>query len=175
MEMQEHYSRIARVLHWTIALCIIAGLALGLLHDPLEDVFPSAMWLHKSLGFTVLGLTVVRLGWRLTHRPPALPGEMPAWEKLLAHLTHIFFYALMLILPMSGWIFSSAGEYPLNWFGLVDVPKFGVTKQDPIAGIAHEAHELLGFLMLGLVVLHVAAALRHHFILKDRVLARMLG
>lgn len=175
MVMQEQYSRVARILHWIIALCVIGGLTLGLLHDPLEDVFPAAMWLHKSLGLTVLGLTVVRLSWRLTHRPPALPAEMPGWERSLAHLTHISFYALMLILPMSGWIFSSAGEYPLNWFGLFDVPKFGVTKQDPITGIAHEAHELLGFLMLGLVVLHVAAALRHHFILKDRVLARMLG
>jgi cytochrome b561 len=100
---------------------------------------------------------------------------MAGWEKSLARVTHVLFYGLMLILPLSGWIMSSAGDWPLNWFGLVDIPKFHVTKQDPIVGIAGEGHEILGFLMLGLVILHIAAALRHHFVLKDRVLARMLG
>ncbi|MCF8707333.1 cytochrome b [Rhizorhapis sp. SPR117] len=174
MEAQDRYSRVARWLHWVIALCIIAGIALGLLHDPLEDVFPAAMSIHKSLGLTVLVLVLIRLGWRLGHTPPPLPQEMPGWEKSLAKITHALFYVLMLVMPLSGWIFTSAGKNPLNWFGLFDVPKFAVSKEDAITGITHEGHELLGFFLAGLVVLHIAAALRHHFLLKDNVLNRML-
>src|SRR3546814_511419 len=76
-------------------------------------------------------------------------------------------------LPLSGWTFSSAGQNSLNWFGLFDIPKFGLTKEDAITGIAHETHELLAYLMLGLVLLHIFAALRHQFILKDNMLRRM--
>lgn len=173
MTSQENYSRVARWLHWIIAVLVIAGLALGLLHERLEGVLPSAIPIHKSIGFTVLALTLVRLGWRLGHKPPPLPAEMPGWEKFLSRVTHIAFYALLLILPLSGWTFSSAGQYPLNWFGLFDIPKFGLAKEDPITGIAHETHELLAYLMLGLVLLHIFAALRHQFILKDNVLRRM--
>src|SRR3546814_13146699 len=91
---------------------------------------------------------LVRLGWRLGHKPPPLPAEMPGWEKFLSRVTHMAFYALLLILPLSGWTFSSAGQNSLNWFGLFDIPKFGLTKEDAITGIAHETHELMAYLML---------------------------
>ena len=83
-------------------------------------------------------------------------------------------YAFMIVMPLTGWMRVSAGERPLNWFGLFDIPKFAVTKGDAVVGVAHEGHEVLGLVWLALLVLHVAAALRHHFALKDTMLRRML-
>jgi cytochrome b561 len=170
----DRYTKVARALHWAIALLILFNLWLGFAHDALPKDW-KVMPVHKSVGLTVLALTLVRIGWRLTHPAPPLPARTPAWERLVAQVTHIGFYVLMLALPLTGWIMSSAGDRPLNWFFLFDVPKFGVAKGDAITGISHEGHEILGFVFAALILLHVAAALRHHFILKDGVLRRMLG
>lgn len=167
------YTSVARLLHWIIAILILVNLWLGFAHDSLPKEW-KVMPVHKSIGLTVLALTILRIGWRLGHKPPALPAAMPGWEKLAANLTHIAFYAFMLIVPLSGWIMSSAGERPLNWFFLFDVPKFGVAKGDAIVGISHEAHELIPWLWSALIIVHILAALRHHFVLKDGVLRRML-
>lgn len=168
----ERYNAVARALHWIIAALIIGNIAGGLLHEPLEDVV-NLMPLHKASGLTVLVLSLVRIAWRLTWRAPAYPAEMSALEVFAAKATHFAFYALMLAMPLTGWIMASAGKYPLSWFGLFDWPKLPVTRESPLYGIAHEGHELLGWLTLALVVLHVGAALRHHFLLKDNVLRRM--
>lgn len=167
------YTTVARALHWIIAILILGNLVFGFAHDALPKDW-AVMPVHKSIGLTVLALTLLRIVWRLTHPAPQLPAAMPAWEKGAAHLTHIVFYALMLILPLSGWIMSSAGTRPLNWFFLFDVPKFGVAKGDAIVGLSRGAHELLPWLWVALILLHVGAALRHHFMLKDDVLRRML-
>lgn len=167
------YTAVARTLHWAIAALIIANLVLGFAHEALPRDW-SVMPLHKSIGLTVLALTLVRIGWRIAHRPPALPATLPAWEKGAAHATHFAFYALMLILPLSGWIMTSSGTRPLNWFGLFDVPKFAVGKEDAIVGLSGEAHELLPWLWAVLILIHVGAALRHHIVLKDDVLRRMM-
>jgi cytochrome b561 len=166
------YTRVARWLHWIIGLLIIGNLAGGLLGDFAPDlIFP----LHKSTGLLILGLSLVRLGWRLTHRPPAFPASMPGWERTLGRVTHWIFYALMILIPLSGWIMSSAGKYPLDFYGLFPVMKFDVVKESALWEVAHEGHELLAYAMIGLLLLHIAAALRHRFVLKDGVLARMLG
>ncbi len=170
----DRYSGVARALHWIIAILILFNLWLGFAHDALPREW-KVMPVHKSVGLTVLALTIARIGWRIGHKAPPLPDAMPGWEKRTAHGTHVAFYALMLILPLSGWIMSSAGDRPLNWFFLFDVPKFGVAKGDAIVGLSHEAHELLPWLWSALIVVHILAALRHHFILKDGVLRRMLG
>ncbi len=167
------YSTVARTLHWIIALLIVANLALGFAHDALPKDW-AVMPVHKSIGLTVLALTLVRIGWRLTHRAPPLPAAMPGWERGAAQATHFAFYALMLLLPLSGWIMSSAGDRPLNWFFLFDVHKFAVTREDAIVGLSRAAHGPLGFVWAALILLHVAAALRHHFVLRDGVLRRML-
>jgi cytochrome b561 len=168
----ERYNAVARALHWIIAALIIGNLAGGLLHDALEDVI-NLMPLHKASGMTVLALSLVRIAWRFTWRAPAHPAGMSAFEGFAAKATHGVFYALMLAMPVTGWIMASAGKYPLTWFGLFDLPKLPVTRDDPLYGIGHEGHELLGWVFLALVILHVGAALRHHFILKDNVLRRM--
>jgi cytochrome b561 len=171
--MTDRYSTVARALHWIIGILVILNIFGGLLHDALEG-WP-IMPFHKAAGITVLFLTLVRIGRRLTHRAPPLPPEMPAWEKGAAHLTHFLFYLLMLVVPLTGWIMVSPGDRPLNWFGLFPIPKFALSKGDAIVGISGEGHEVLGIAFAVLVVLHVAAALRHHFILKDNVLRRMLA
>ena len=169
------YNRVARALHWAVGALIIVNITVGILHDPLGEIYKGTIGIHKSIGFTVLALALFRLYWRLSHSVPPLPASMSGWEKIAAHATHWIFYALMIILPMSGWIFSSAGKYPLEFFGLFEIPKLAVEKGSTIAGVAHEAHELLGFAWAGLLVIHVGAALRHHFMLKDDVLSRMWG
>lgn len=168
----ERYNSVARTLHWLLALLIIGNLAGGLFADALEGSF-EIMPIHKATGLLILALTVVRIVWRLTNRPPALPAHVAGLERAGARAAHVGLYALMLIMPLTGWIFSSAGKYPLSFYGLFDVPKLPFTKGDPIVGAAHEGHEILGWVFLALIVLHVAAALRHHFILRDNVLRRM--
>lgn len=173
MTADARYNSVARALHWIIAVLAIGTLAAGLLNDAVEDVV-RVIPAHKAAGITILALTLARLGWRLARPAPSLPMHMRRGERLAAHAAHGALYALMIALPLSGWIFSSAGKYPLDWFGLFPIPKFAITKADPIYGIAHEGHEVLGYVALALIVLHVAAALRHHFLLKDAVLRRML-
>lgn len=170
----ERYDRTARLLHWLIAGLVIANLLTGLFHEAFEGVV-RLVPLHKSLGLTILALTVLRIAWRVTWTHPPLPPSVTPAEAVAARGVQGAFYALMLIMPMTGWIMASAGKYPLTWFGLIDVPKFAVTQTDAAYLVGRSAHEVLGWLFAALAVLHVAAALRHHFVLRDRVLQRMLG
>lgn len=170
----ETYNRVARWLHWAIAVMAILNLIGGIFHDAIGDSIP-VIPLHKATGVTVLFLTLARIVWRLTHPVPALPAALAAWEGHVARITHALFYILLLIVPLTGWIMSSPGTRPLTWFGLFDLPRFAVTKGDAVVGLSHEGHEILGYAFAALVILHIAAALRHHFILKDAVLRRMLG
>jgi cytochrome b561 len=165
------YNAGARLFHAVIAILIVANLALGLLHEPLEDTV-NLMPLHKSIGLSVLALSIARLLWRVTWKTPAYDPPIASSERALSKVMHWTLYALMVIMPLSGWIFSSAGKYPIAWLG-IPMPKFALTKADPIVGLSHEAHEVLGYLMIALVLGHALAALRHHFVLKDGVLRRM--
>ncbi|TPG56265.1 cytochrome b [Sphingomonas glacialis] len=171
----DRYSRGAIWFHWIIAALIAVNLTIGLLHESLLDGVAGAIPLHQSIGLTVLALTLARIGWRLTHRPPRLPASLPSWERAAARASHAAFYALLLALPLSGWAMGSAGRGsrdPMRWFGLFEVPHLPVSAH--AAAIGDSAHAVLGYAMAALVVAHVAAALRHHFMLHDAVLARML-
>ncbi|MDR6114474.1 MULTISPECIES: cytochrome b [unclassified Sphingomonas] len=164
------YSHVAIAFHWAIAVLVVANLAIGLLH---ESLLPGTIPLHKAIGLTVLALTVGRILWRLGHRPPPLPAEVPAWARGSAHALHMTLYALMIVMPVSGWAMGSGRDVPrpVSWFGLFNVPPLPIGKA--AAGLGHEAHEILGWAMLALVAIHVAAALRHHYLLRDGLLARM--
>lgn len=166
------YTRVARWLHWGIGILIIGNLIGGRARDFAPQII---MPLHKSTGLLILVLSLARLAWRLTHRPPAYPADMAGWERTFARLTHFTFYALMILIPLSGWIMASAYDKPLDFFGLFPVMKFDVIKESTLWEITHEGHELLAFAMIGLLLLHIGAALRHHIVLKDGVLQRMLG
>lgn len=162
------YSRVAMWLHWIIGLAIIANIAIALADLPMP-------W-HKSLGLTVLVLSLARWVWRLGHRPPPLPATVKSWEKGLAHALHWTFYLLIVLIPLSGWAMSSGATQrrPLNWFGLFDVPYLPIERGGALYGTAHEFHEIFGLAMIGLILLHVAAALKHQFIDRDDVVHRML-
>ncbi|MGE0596521.1 MAG: cytochrome b/b6 domain-containing protein [Hyphomonadaceae bacterium] len=189
------YSAVAVVLHWAIALAILINWPLGWwMHEAAEDGGTSAaifeaFQLHKSIGLAVLALSLVRLGWRLTHAPPALPAQMPGWERFVSKAVHWIFYALMIALPLSGWVYVSAGwsaelerpfQVPTLFFGLFEAPHlFGLDRaalevRQAVAEAAIEAHEVFAYAMLGLAALHIAAALKHHVIDGDAVLAHMV-
>jgi cytochrome b561 len=179
----QRYSRVAMALHWIIALSIIGMLIGGLVMTDMLDQKPpppmafSIVQFHKSLGITILLLSLVRLGWRLTHRPPALP-QMAAWQTGMAHLSHWGFYFLMFALPMSGWAMVSASKYNLPtllYFTQIEWPHipFLVGRID-LSHLFHESHEILGNIAIALLVLHIGAALYHHYLLKDTVLRRMM-
>lgn len=167
------YNAGARALHWLIAAMIALNLATGLLHDPLEDVV-QLMPFHKALGLTILVLSLARLLLRLTWTAPAYPASLGAFEVLAAKAVHAVLYLLMIAMPLSGWVISSAGKYPLSWFGLFAWPKLPVARDSALAGAGHEFHEIGGWVLLALAIGHAAAALRHHFVLKDAILRRML-
>lgn len=170
--VQHRYSTIAIWFHWAIAALVIANIAIGLLHESLLKGVAWAMPLHFSFGLTVLILSVGRVAWRLTHRFPPVPQDIPGWQQVAARGTHIALYALIILLPLTGWMMVSGNNRPLGFYWLFNFPKLPVDKA--LSGLGHESHGVLGWVMLALVVLHIAAALRHHFILRDGLLNRML-
>jgi cytochrome b561 len=169
------YTKVAIGLHWTIAVLIVLGVATGFLHEDIEKRFgASLMWIHKSVGLTVLLLTITRAGWRLVNHAPPLPQSLSRWQRSSSSAVHLLLYSLMLAVPLTGWVRSSASGYPLRWFELIDIPKFAVSRGSVEAQIASTAHELLGWALIALAALHVAAALYHHLVLRDQVMQRML-
>lgn len=182
----ERYSAVAIALHWLIALLVVGQIAGGLYMHDLPDSqaarkFELFQW-HKSFGVTVLVLTLLRVAWRLTHRPPPLPAAMPGWEKVAARATHFLFYVLLIVTPLVGWAVVSssplAESVQTYLFGVVHLPHLpffdGVSDRKGLSHEIAEVHETLAFAMLGLIALHVAAALKHHFVDRDVVLAHML-
>ena len=173
--MSTHYTATAKALHWGIAVLIFGMLGLGFYMTGL-DLSPTKLQLfswHKWAGVTVFMLVVVRLAWRVTHRPPALPAHMPALERFAAHAGHHLLYVLMIAIPLSGWLMSSAKGVQTVWFGVLPIPDL-LAKDKVLGDLLQTLHMSLN-LGLGLLVLgHVGAALKHHFIDKDEVLVRML-
>ena len=168
----DRYSTGAMWFHWTIAALVIVNLVIGLLHENLLDGVTWAIPLHKSFGISVLIFTIGRILWRIVHPAPPFPDHIRGWERIAAHSAHWGLYALILIMPLSGWAMSSGSrKYPISFFGLFDVPYLPVSQAT--GGVAHNAHGLFGWVMLALVAIHIAAALRHHFLLRDHVLGRM--
>lgn len=176
------YSGVAQALHWAIALLIVFEIGLGWRMDGPPGAVTFAVYqLHKSIGITILILTLVRVGWRITHRPPASVGGR-AWEHRLAAVVHVGFYVLLLAIPLSGWLIVSASRTGIGTvlFGVIPFPHIpGVPGLDPAPKAALEqaaetAHRLLGWAMYGLLALHVAGALKHHVIDRDQGLIRMM-
>jgi cytochrome b561/polyisoprenoid-binding protein YceI len=189
------YSAVAIALHWLIALCIISMIPMGVwmaeaINDPEQQALAYRVFqIHKSVGFLILALTVLRIVWRLTHPVPALPRQMKGWEQFAARATHAAFYGLMLAMPLTGWAYVSTGwavvsDAPLavatSWFGLFTVPHLGFIEQAAEAtrrAIAYStmgAHALMAKGAAVLILLHIGAALKHQFINRDGVLSHMV-
>ncbi|MCH9848627.1 MAG: cytochrome b [Betaproteobacteria bacterium] len=194
--MNKRYTKVAIILHWLIAFGILGMFAFGWYMTGLPreapeqmsyDVFdwgiytweltkessPRAFYfnLHKSIGITLLGLIVIRILWRITHKPPALLTSYKAWERKLSTSAHHLLYLLMVLVPLSGLIMSVAGKYGVKWFGLDFIA--GIENK-PIREIFHETHEIAGLIFLAIIVLHILGALKHKFIDKDETMQRML-
>jgi len=178
----DRYGLVALVLHWLIALSILGMIGVGLYMTSLPDTPDkfAIYQLHKSFGLTIFGLSLLRLIWRLINPIPPMPMTLSGWERVAARMTHLLFYVLMIVIPLSGWAMVSASPLgiPTHWFGLFEVPHLPVlsalTDKEAAQGALKELHELVSFTLLGLLGLHVGAALRHHFLLHDRTLVRML-
>ena len=173
--MTNRYTRTAITLHWVIALLIFTAFPLGVyMHDlPLSPGKLQLYSYHKWFGVSIFLLAVLRIAWRTTHRPPPLLAEMQRWEKIAAHATHYLLYVMIFAIPLSGWLMSSAKGIQTVWFGVLPLPDL-LSKNKALGELLKEVHESLNFLMLGLVLAHVGAALKHHFIERDDILARMI-
>ena len=161
--------------HWLIALLIVALATVGLIMVGMENLPTkiSVFQLHKSIGITVLALAALRLVWRLAHRAPAPVAGTPRWQHLAASGTHAALYAMMFVMPISGWLFNSAANFPLKWFGLVKLPALWGPDR-VVKSWALDVHIYGFYVLAALVLLHVSAALWHHSFKKDATLARML-
>lgn len=167
---------IAQAFHWTIAALIIAQGVIGLtmVELSLSPAKVKVFALHKSIGLTVLALVLLRILWRLGQRAPRDPVSMPRWQRLAAHATHFVLYLLMLALPLSGWLFNSASNAPLAWFGVLHLPSQTGRVEPQLKAFALSAHVTLFWILVALLVLHAGAALWHHYAQRDEVLLRML-
>ncbi|MGV0952843.1 MAG: cytochrome b [Fluviibacter sp.] len=168
------YTAPAIALHWLMAWLIIAVYFLGLSIDALPvgpDRIQVVGW-HKWLGVTIAFLWGFRVLWRAGHRPPALPASSPAWQNAASHLVHVALYLLMIAIPVSGWLMSSAKGYTTNFFGLFDLPNL-LMKDKELGHTLKEVHEVLANSLMALVGLHIAAALKHQLVDKDNLLGRM--
>jgi cytochrome b561 len=171
------YSRGAIALHWLIAVLIVTNFVLAWVsEDATKEVRSALIGNHKAIGITVLVLTLVRIGWRLTHKPPPLVESLKAWEVALSKVVHVLIYGLMLAIPLAGWAMSSSFTKggPVNMFGLFGFPALPVAHDKATQGMFGEIHEITATLMLALLALHVGAALKHHMIDKDGTLRRMM-
>ena len=192
---RDRYTAIAVTLHWLIALAIVGMIFAGwwmtsAIDDPKTKVTAFRVYqVHKSTGLTILMLSLFRLAWRLMHKVPPLPEGMPAWEKLGARASHILFYVIMIVMPLSGWLYAStawnvekghAFNMPTIYYGLFQIPHIPGLAELPDAQRAATAnvfmvtHEKLAWFTLTLLALHVGAALKHHVFDRDDVLTRML-
>lgn len=169
------YTRTAVILHWTVAILILCAFALGLYMVGLA-LSPAKLKLfsyHKWMGATVFLLALSRLLWRFFHKAPELPAGMPAWERSAAKASHALLYCLMFIVPLSGWLMSSAHGFQTVYFGVIPIPDL-IGKDKELEEALEISHYILNKTLLALVALHAAAALKHHFIDRDEVLKRML-
>lgn len=160
------YSGGAMFFHWTIAVLIVLNILGAILTEDMEGpVRGLAMGLHKATGITVLALSLARLVWRLAHRPPPFPHTVGTGERAAARVVHWLFYGLMIALPITGWLMISAASprRPFTWYYAFDLPFLPVEGQKGVQIFAHDAHEILFYVLLALLALHVAGALKHHF------------
>ena len=169
------YTRTAVALHWVIAAAVFVQIGLGLWMIGIPKSPPGlrAYWfnVHKSIGITIGLLVIARLLWRLAHRPPALPASMAPWQRLAAQLSHFALYACLILLPLSGYLGSSFTQYPIKYFGYT-LPHWG-WEAPALKELMSQVHFAAACVLIMLIVLHVAAALKHRFIDRDGVFERM--
>jgi cytochrome b561 len=165
------YTRTAVILHWLIGVCVLAQITLGLWMITIPKTPPGvrAGWfnVHKSIGITLAVLILLRLAWRLFHRPPPLPATMPAWERGAAQVNHWLLYACMIVMPISGYLGSSFTKYPIFYFG-IKLPQWA-WDSPTLKDLCSQVHLTTVIVLIALVVIHIAAAIKHWFVDRDGV------
>lgn len=195
MSDTQRYNKVTIILHWLIGLALLCMFALGFWMSDLskdlpkvatldlfnwgihtltfsEPLTPRAYYfnLHKSVGITLFALIIFRMLWRMAYPGPTLPSTMKDWEKMLATATHKALYALMLVMPLSGLLMAVLSKYGVVWFG---IPLVHGVDNAIMRDVFKEAHELIGTVFLTIIVLHIAAAIKHKVVDKDNVMERM--
>ena len=174
-EPRDRYSTVAVILHWGIALAILAQVLLITAHEATEGPLSREfVEVHKALGITILLATLFRIIWRLMNPAPPLPADMKPWEKVAARVTHVGFYVLLIFMPLSGWAAMSARGRDISFWGLFNWPLLPIGGGREMARTILERHEMGMKVIYVLVALHVLAALKHHFVDRDGVLRSML-
>lgn len=169
------YTRTAMFLHWLIALLILGMFCLGIYMADLP-LSPQKLKLysyHKWAGITVLLLALMRLGWRITHRPPPLPTSQPRWQQKAAHAGHGLLYLLIFAAPITGWLMSSALGFPVVWFGVLPLPDL-ISKNKEVGETLKLVHSYLNYAFIAVVIGHAVAAIKHQWLDRDGTLSRML-
>jgi cytochrome b561 len=169
------WGSLAKLFHWLIVFMIIGQIALAQIAEdlPLGMEKLATLARHKSLGITILALASLRLAWRWLNPTPLLPAGMKPWERGLARLSHFLLYFSIFAIPLTGWMMSSAKNYPVSWFNLLQLPDL-VAPNERTYEFMHDSHGTLVAVMLTTALLHVVGALKHHFLDRDTVLRRML-
>jgi cytochrome b561 len=168
------WGSLSKAFHWLIVLLIINQWWIAERAEELKGLAKlEALAWHKSFGMTVLMLAVLRLTWRLMNPTPELTTETKPWERVLAKMSHFLLYALIFSMPLTGWMMSSAKNYPVSWFKLFQFPDL-VAPAEQTFHQMHDLHHLLFKVLVGVALLHIAGALKHHFIDRNDVLKRML-
>lgn len=174
-EPRNRYSTVSLVLHWLIAALVVAQVALISAHEATEgSLSREFVNLHKSDGLSILVLTLIRLGWRIANPAIPIPDSTPRWQKVIARGTHVLFYVFLIAMPLVGWAASSAAGRDILWFGLFEWPALPIGGGRETAGQLMDLHELAAKGLYVLIFLHVAGALKHHFLDRDNVLHRMI-
>jgi cytochrome b561 len=170
----QRYDSIQIGLHWlTAALVAAAILLIWAVHQtPRGPLHTTLFFLHRSCGVTIFALTLLRLVWRASHQVPPPPASVPVWQQRAGTFAHWLLYTLLLVMPVTGFIDSAANGHAVSFFYLFNLPLLPENK--PLAELSGDIHETLQWVVYALIVLHAAAALRHHFVLGDGVLRRML-
>jgi cytochrome b561 len=170
------YTRTAIALHWLIALLIVCGFALGWVMTDIPGFTPTKLkyfsW-HKWIGVTVFALAVVRIIWRATHAVPPMPRRMPQWQSVAANLVHLLLYVLMIAIPASGYLYSSAANVPVVYLGIVPLPRL-IAPDPELKAVLKTVHVALNYSLVVLVAMHIAAAIKHQWFDRDGLLSRMI-
>ena len=174
-EPRNRYSTVSLILHWLIAALVVTQIVLIQAHEATDGAISREFVnIHKSVGLSILVLTLVRLVWRVANPAIPLPAETPQWQKLAARGTHVLFYVFLIAMPVVGWAASSAAGREILWFGLFEWPLLPISGGRDTARDLMDLHETAAKLLIALVILHVLGALKHHFFDRDNVLHRMI-
>jgi len=169
------WGSVAKFFHWLIALLVIGMLLIGASLDLFpQDIKSNVVQLHKATGLTVCALMLLRLFWRFINPRPLFPETMAHWQLIAAKWSHVLLYTLIIAMPISGFIMSTAGGHVTSYFGLVALKAPGIPENEALKDIANEIHTLLGWSIFILLLIHISAAMKHHFWDKDNVYINML-